>query len=123
MKEFNIVLCDDTVFKKHYKKSYSIEIINHKDILSKLETNDIYKEKPTTDILKFVLITRIKKSINSKKIESIFYKIDSINFSIIQSLKLVIGVYFDEITLNLILHEDTDVSDIAHNFNEIMRIK
>lgn len=122
MKDFTIVLSDEETFKKLYKKSQVVEIINHKDILHKLENNDIYKSKPTQDILKFFIITRIKKSIDSPKIESIFYKVDDISIDLINSLKLVMGAYFNKVTLNLILHEDVDVSDIEDNFTEILRI-
>ena len=122
MKEFTIVLCDDDTFKKYYKKAQNVEIINHKDILLKLENNDIYKKKPTMSILKFFIITRIKKSIDSQKIESIFYKVEDISFELIQSLKLVMGTYFNKVTLNLILHEDIDITDIESHFKEIKRI-
>ena len=122
-KEFNLVLCDDEDFRKFYKKSPKIDIINHNEIIVKLENNDIYKNKPTQDILKFFIITRIKKSINSQKIESIFYKVDEINSDIISSMKLVLGAYFNKVELNLILHESVYIDDIKDNFNEIIIIK
>jgi hypothetical protein len=122
MKEFTIVLCDDDTFRKHYKKAQNIEVINHKDILLKLENNDIYKKKPTTAILKFFIINRIKKSIDSQKIETIFYKVDDISLDLIQSLKLVMGVYFNKVVLNLITQEDIDTDDIKKYFKEIVRI-
>jgi hypothetical protein len=59
MKDFTIVLCDDSTFKKYYKKEQNIDIINHKEILLKLENNDIYKNKPTGPILKFFIITKM----------------------------------------------------------------
>lgn len=123
MVEFNLVLSTDQIFRKSYKRSTTkgIEVINHKDIIQKLENNDINKSKPSVTIVKFFIINKINKSLQKENIKKIYYKIDLIDHSILDSINLILKVY-NNISLNLILHEDIEVEEFEGIFDSIRKM-
>lgn len=119
MKEFIVVCTDDKTFKEKYKKSKTVESINHLDILNKLEGNDIYKVTPDNKVIKFFIISRINKAIKNNKIQKIYYRVDDINLDIIDSLNLIIHTYSKEVDIKISSDKSFNIKEIKKNFEKI----
>ena len=97
-KKFIIVTCPEKEFKSKYKRGNGIEVINYLDIMSKLESNDVFKAKPTKEIISIYIEKKIKRAIDSKKIETIFYLLDEFSPEKFNNIKSLV-VSIDE-TIN-----------------------
>ena len=124
MTKFTLVCCDNKSFKANYKRNRVIESIDHGDIVMKLETNDIYKSKPSEDIVQFFIINKINKALSNQTVETIYYRIDQetlTNKSMIESIKLLLNTFSHKIeSFNLIIPEDMEVkSTVKRLFDEV----
>ena len=100
-KEFIIVCCSKEDFKAKYKKAEAVEIINYYDIINKLESNDVFKEKPTDFIVQSYVMKKILRSVQSKKVERIFYLMDKYSDDRFEYLKAKVLEYNDKANISL----------------------
>ena len=124
MTKFTLVCCDTKSFKTDYKRNRIIESIDHGDIIMKLETNDIYKSKPSEDIVQFFIINKINKALSNQIVETIYYRIDQDNLSnkvMVESIKLLLNTFSHKIeSFNLIVPEGTQIkTTVKRLFDEI----